>query len=126
MVIAPGEVEQPEPIADGERVKIQRVPLASVRAIPCLVCHRLVPYSESSTAADRGQHNAMRGQRHCRETETGDIGRSVLWSRNSRQKAERTCGYYERMALTGAAQPQSGSVHVEEEVGGQDALETRP
>ena len=40
----------------------------------------------------------MRGQRHCRETETGDIGRSVLWSRNSRQEAERTCGYYERMA----------------------------
>jgi hypothetical protein len=44
VVIAPGEVEQPAPIADGERVKIQRVPLASVRAIGCLVCHRLVSY----------------------------------------------------------------------------------
>ena len=70
MVIAPGEVEQPEPIADGERVKIQRVPLAAVRAIPGLVCHRLVSYPASSTAADRGQHNAMRGQRRCRETGT--------------------------------------------------------
>ena len=63
VVIAPGEVEQPEPIADRERVKIQRVPLAAVSAIPGLFCHRLVSYPASSTAADRGQHNAMRGQR---------------------------------------------------------------
>src|SRR5580658_3961555 len=40
MVITPGEIEQPEPVADGERVKIQRVPLAAVRAVSCLVCHR--------------------------------------------------------------------------------------
>jgi hypothetical protein len=42
VIIAPGEVEQPEPVADGERVKIQRVPLASVGALGCLVWHRLV------------------------------------------------------------------------------------
>jgi hypothetical protein len=74
VVVTPGEIEQPEPVADGECVKIQRVPLAAVRAISCLVCHLwsviganssigTTSYSESSTAAERGQHNAMRGQR---------------------------------------------------------------
>ena len=63
MVIAPGEVEQPEAITYGERVKIQRVPLASVHALGYLVCHRLVSYFRLPTAADRARHNAMRGLR---------------------------------------------------------------
>src|SRR5579859_3672801 len=40
MIITAGEVEQSEPVADGECVKIQRVPPAWVRAVSCLVCHR--------------------------------------------------------------------------------------
>jgi hypothetical protein len=44
MVITPSKVEQPEPVADSERIKIQRVSLASVRAIFGPVCHRLVSY----------------------------------------------------------------------------------
>jgi prevent-host-death family protein len=51
MVVAPGEVEQPEPVANGERVEVQRAPLASLRAILGLVCHRLVHIPNSLAPA---------------------------------------------------------------------------
>jgi hypothetical protein len=60
VIVAPGEVEQPEPVADGERVEVQRVPLAWVRIVPGLVCHRLDLISRIVHGRDPGQHNATR------------------------------------------------------------------
>jgi hypothetical protein len=37
VVIAPGEVEQPEPIADRERVEVQRVAFGVAPVLPLLV-----------------------------------------------------------------------------------------
>ncbi|MBV9380534.1 MAG: hypothetical protein JO242_07675 [Streptosporangiaceae bacterium] len=41
VVVAAGEIEQPEPVADRERVEVQRVPPAPVRTVRGSLRHRL-------------------------------------------------------------------------------------